>query len=34
VPAAPPAVENSKTELSRNDGSLDIGSLKGDNPDE
>ncbi len=34
VPAAPPADENSQTELSRNDGSLGIGSLKGDNPDE
>ncbi len=34
VPAAPPADENSQSELSRNDGSLGIGSLKGDNPDE
>jgi putative iron-dependent peroxidase len=34
VPAAPLADENSQTELSRNDGSLGIGSLKGDNPDE
>jgi putative iron-dependent peroxidase len=34
VPAAPPADGNSQTELSRNDGSLGIGSLKGDNPDE
>jgi putative iron-dependent peroxidase len=33
-PAAPPADENSQTELSPNDGSLGIGSLKGDNPDE